>query len=86
MIVELRPKATLSLPKELAKQLKLSTGDKLDVVVKDGVITMTPVVVVERKYVSELRTNVNKLKKVGQENQVNELNKLEEVVTIIEDK
>ena len=84
MIIELRPKAALTLPKEVAKQLKLATGDKFELEVVDGVIKLTPVVIIEKKVVKELRTNVNKLKKV--EAGSPELNSLEETVTKIEEK
>ena len=84
MIIELRPKAALTLPKEVAKQLKLATGDKFELEVVDGVIKLTPVVIIEKKVVKELRTNVNKLKKA--EAGSPELNSLEETVTKIEEK
>ena len=85
MIVELRPKATLALPKEIAKELKLSTGDKFSLVVEDGVIKLTPVLIVKKKLVKQLRQNVNKLKKVSGENESPELVGIEEVVTKIEE-
>ena len=84
MIIELRPKATLVLPKEVAKQLKLATGDKFDLTIVDGAIVLTPVVIVEKKVVKELRTNVNKLKKT--ESSSPELESLDETVTKIEEK
>ena len=38
MFIDVRPKATIALPKEVAKSLKLSTGDQLKLEVVDGVI------------------------------------------------
>ena len=84
MIIELRPKAAITLPKDVAKQLKLSTGDKFDLTIEDGAIKLTPVVIVEKKVVKELRNNVNKLKKVGGESP--EVNSIDETVTKIEEK
>ncbi len=83
MIIDLRPKATIALPKDVAKALKLSTGDKFELEVVDGVIKLTPVYVVERKYVKELRQNVNKLKKA---NPSPEAEGIEKVIDIIEEK
>jgi len=63
MIIEVRPKGALSLPKDVVKDLKLSTGDKLELVVVDGVIQLTPVYVVPKKDVKALRKEVSQLKK-----------------------
>lgn len=63
MIVEIRPKGTMAFPKEVIKELKLATGDKVELKIVDGVIQLTPVYVVPKKTVKALRKEVSQLKK-----------------------
>ena len=63
MLAELRTKSQITLPKEIVNSLGLSEGDKLEVSEKDGVIFMTPVTVYPKKYVDELQSELNELKK-----------------------
>ena len=86
MVIELRPKATISLPKEIAKEFKLSTGDKLELVVEDGVIKLTPVYVVKKTLIKEIKTNVNKIRKATGDKVAPELASLDDVMTKIEEK
>ena len=72
MIVELKPKGTLVLPKELVKELRLSTGEKMKIEVVDGVIHITPVVILPKKVVKQLQKEVNQLKKEAAEQGVQE--------------
>jgi len=48
MLVDLKQKSQVTIPKEFVKMLKLAVGDKLDVEVKDGKLVITPVVVVPK--------------------------------------
>jgi antitoxin MazE len=48
MVVDLKQKSQVTIPNEVVKRLRLSVGDKLDVVVKDGKIIITPVVVIPK--------------------------------------
>lgn len=48
MLVDLKQKSQVTIPKEFVKRLKLSVGDKLDVEIKDGRLIITPVVVVPK--------------------------------------
>lgn len=48
MVVDLKQKSQVTIPNEVVKKLKLAVGDKLDVVVKDGKIIITPVVVIPK--------------------------------------
>ena len=55
MLIDVKSKGTISLPKDVVRKLKLATGDKIDLVVtEDGVITLTPVVVLTKKEYTEL--------------------------------
>ena len=62
MLAELRQKSQITIPKEIIRKLGLSEGDKLDIFEKDGSIYMMPVVVYPKKYLDELRDEINDAK------------------------
>ena len=57
MLVELRQKAQVTIPKEIIVKLGLSEGDKLEIFEKDGFIYIMPVVVYPKHYLNELKEN-----------------------------
>ncbi len=63
MLAELRTKSQITIPKELIKKLGLSEGDKLEIFERDGIICIMPVVVYPKKYVDELREEIEETKK-----------------------
>lgn len=62
MLAELRQKSQITIPKEIIIKLGLSEGDKLDIFEQDGTICMMPVVVYPKKYLDELRGEINEAK------------------------
>ena len=62
MLAELRQKSQITIPNELIVKLGLSEGDKLDIFEKDGTICMMPVAVYPKKYLDELRDEINDAK------------------------
>ena len=62
MLTELRTKSQITIPKDIVKHLGLAEGDKLDVVEKDGVIQIIPVAVYPKKYLEELRGEIDEAK------------------------
>lgn len=48
MIVDLKQKSQVTIPKELVKKLNLSVGDKLEVEEKDGKLILTPVIIIPK--------------------------------------
>ena len=62
MMAELRQKSQITIPKEIIVKLGLSEGDKLDIFEKDGTICMMPVVVYPKKYLDELREEIDEAK------------------------
>lgn len=62
MIAELRPKAQVTIPKEIIVKLGLSEGDKLDIFEKNGSICIMPVSVYPKKYINELRAEISDIK------------------------
>lgn len=62
MIMELRKKSQITIPKELINSLGLKEGDKLDVTEKDGAIQIIPVAVYPKQYVEELKAEILEIK------------------------
>ena len=58
----LRQKSQITIPKEIITKLGLSEGDKLDIIEQDGTIRMIPVVVYPKKYLDELRAEIDQAK------------------------
>lgn len=62
MLAELRPKAQITIPREIIVKLGLSEGDTFDIFEKDGMICIMPVVAYPKKYLNELRDEIGLLK------------------------
>lgn len=62
MLAELRQKSQVTIPKEIIVKLGLSEGDILDIFEKDGSICIMPVSVYPKKYLDELRNEINEAK------------------------
>jgi len=58
MLAELRAKSQITIPKEIVTRLGLSEGDKLDIYEKDGLLYMMPVAIYPKKYLDELRDEI----------------------------
>lgn len=62
MIMELRKKVQLTIPNELILSLGLKEGDKLEVIEKNGIIQIIPVAIYPKKYVEELKMEIEGIK------------------------
>jgi AbrB family looped-hinge helix DNA binding protein len=62
MLTELRTKSQITIPKDIVARLGLHEGDKLEIVEKDGTIQIMPVAVYPKKYLDELRSEINETK------------------------
>jgi AbrB family looped-hinge helix DNA binding protein len=62
MLAELRAKSQITIPKELVDKLGLSEGDKLEFYEQDGVICAMPVTVYPKKYLEQLREEIEEAK------------------------
>ena len=62
MLTELRPKSQVTIPKDIIVKLGLSEGDTLDIYEKDGAICIMPVMVYPKKYMDDLRKEINDVK------------------------
>lgn len=62
MIIELRKKSQITLPKEIVKELNLLEGDKFEISVVNGLITLEPVAIYPKEYLMKLEEEINVLK------------------------
>lgn len=62
MIIELRKKSQITLPKEIVKELNLLEGDKFEINVVNGLITLEPVAIYPKEYLMKLEEEINVLK------------------------
>lgn len=62
MIIELRKKSQITLPKEIVKELNLSEGDKLQINVNDGKIVLKQVAIYPVEYIEKLEKELKLLK------------------------
>ena len=62
MLTELRAKSQITIPKDIVMKMGLSEGDKLEVVERNGVIELMPVAVYPKKYLEELRGEIDEAK------------------------
>lgn len=62
MIIELRKKSQITLPKEIVKELHLIEGDKFDITVVDGKICLEPVAVYPKEYILKIEKEINTLR------------------------
>ena len=62
MLAEFRAKSQITIPKEFVDKLGLSEGDKLEIYERDGMICMMPVAVYPKKYLNELREEIEETK------------------------
>ncbi len=85
MLVELRQKSQVTIPKEFIVKFSLSEGDKFDVVEKDGMICMIPVAVYPKKYIEDLQTEVAMIKEQIAEGKQPIFDNLDDMFASLED-
>ena len=62
MIVEIRAKNQITIPKEISKSLGINVGDQFDMIEKDGMVYMIPVVTYPKAYMDELDKEMEQLR------------------------
>ncbi|MFW5794197.1 MAG: AbrB/MazE/SpoVT family DNA-binding domain-containing protein [Bacillota bacterium] len=85
MIIELRKKSQVTIPKDIVNELNLLEGDHLDISVKDGVIIIEPVAVYSKSYVDKLEETVMRINEEPSKYNVGPFNSVEEAINYLED-
>lgn len=62
MLVELKAKSQVTIPKEIVSSLKLNQGDKFEIVEDNGKIVLVPVQIYPEKVIENLKASVNEIK------------------------
>lgn len=62
MIIELRKKSQITLPKEIVNNLNLQEGDKFEVSIENGYIKLEPVAVYPKEYIKKLAEEIKVLR------------------------
>ena len=62
MIIELRKKSQITLPREIVKNLNLQEGDKFEVSIENGCIKLEPVAVYSKEYIIKLAEEIQILR------------------------
>jgi len=63
MITRLRKKSQITIPKEFIEKLGIKEGDEIELIEKDGIIQIIPVVIYPKKYIDELKEELSEIKK-----------------------
>lgn len=84
MIVELRKKSQVTIPKDVVKELNLQEGDHLDITVKDGVILIEPVAIYSKSYIRKLEDTVMRINDDSSKYNVGPFKSVEEAVDYLE--
>ena len=62
MVVSIREKSQITIPKFAISELNIQPGDKFEVEVKDGTISLVPVAVYPKSYIEKLRKELSAAK------------------------
>lgn len=76
LLVELRPRAQITIPAEIVKRLNLREGDRFEVIEKDGGIFLCPVVVYPKDKMEKI---ANILKEAKEDKSLREYSSVEEM-------
>jgi AbrB family looped-hinge helix DNA binding protein len=84
MIIDLRKKSQITIPKEIVNELNLNEGDHLDISIKDGVIIIEPVAVYSKSYIRKLENTVMRINEEPVDYNVGPFKSVEEAINYLE--
>lgn len=85
MVIELRKKSQITIPKEIINTLKLKEGDQLEISIKNGLIMIEPVAVYSKSYIQKLEKTVMRLNEDSSNYNVGPFKSVEEAIRYLED-
>lgn len=86
MIIEVRKKSQITIPKEIVEQLHLQEGDHLDVSIVNGVLQMRPVAIYSKSYVEQLEKTVLTIQENQSKNTVGPFSSVDELRTYFDER
>lgn len=85
MIIELRKKSQVTIPKEIVDELNLQEGDHLEVSVKDGAVIIEPVAVYSKSYIKKLENTLMRLNEEPTKYNVGPFESVEDAISYLEE-
>lgn len=85
MIIDLRKKSQITIPKEIVNELDLHEGDPLDISVKDGAMIIEPVAVYSKSYIEKLEETVMRINEEPSKYNVGPFHSVEEAINYLEE-
>jgi len=85
MVIELRKKAQITIPKEIVNELNLQEKDQLEISVKNGVIVIEPVAIYSKSYIQKLEETVMRINEDPSKYNVGPFKSVEEAINYLED-
>lgn len=85
MLIELRKKSQITIPKEIVNELHLEEKDQLEISIKNGVIMIEPVAVYSKSYIQKLEETVMRINEDPSKYNVGPFKSVEEVISYLED-
>ena len=85
MIIDLRKKSQITIPKEIVDELNLQEGDHLEISVKEGAIIIEPVAVYSKSYIKKLEDTVMRLNEEPIKYNVGPFKSVEEAIEYLEE-
>ena len=85
MLIELRKKSQITIPKEIVDQLNLQEGDHLEITVKDGTVILEPVSIYSKSYIQKLEDTVMRINEDPNKYNVGPFKSVEEAIEYLEE-
>ena len=85
MIIELRKKSQITIPKEIIHQLNLKEKDQLEISIQDGMIIIEPVAVYSKSYIRKLEETVMRINEEPSKYNVGPFKSVEEAINYLEE-
>lgn len=86
MLVKIRKKSQITIPKQVIEKLGLQEGDKLEIKEKDGAIVLLPVAVYPKEYVERLEREVIDIRKRLSSGEQKTYGNVDEMMDVLESK
>ncbi|MCR3906743.1 MAG: AbrB/MazE/SpoVT family DNA-binding domain-containing protein [Tenericutes bacterium] len=85
MIINLRKKSQITIPKVIVDELNIQEGDHLEVSVRDGAMIIEPVAVYSKFYIKKLEDTVMRLNEEPTEYNVGPFKSVEDAISYLEE-
>jgi AbrB family looped-hinge helix DNA binding protein len=85
MIIELRKKSQITIPKEIINELNLKEKDQLDISIQEGIIVIEPVATYSKSYIQKLEETVMRINEDPSKYNVGPFKTVEEAINYLEE-